>query len=584
MISNVEDFGNIINSVWPIISVVNSIIKIFQGASLSTNNKSISFNSTINKIVDWSINLVRNIIDWTQVENISNKQTGMLMTFLVLFGFSFPICSLKRSAPLFILFLLSSLIFVPLAFCIAMKKWILFGVFLTYYFIVWPFVWWISKRIKDEKILNLYMFLIYIPQTIVGFAYTCFYVLIFKNNHGIVQTLMPYLQYLPIAKIENFFSKEYQYCDIFASIESDSILNACVSWGISWCLFDSLLYWILGLCPIFYFVVTISILLYIITLVVLIRGIYFAKYAMQVLSYFAIFVYEKLLELLLMPAVDLICDEESSLSNITKSIIIILGIILPLVFISFISCAVYHQSRTYHPAMFYGFLATTISVDSICDGYKMKYCFWPIVDNLYQIIFSLLTVYTSPINPCIFAFIYFIIIWIFRPNILVTDNFIISGEPFALFIFNLIVYINEFNTVPLFAGILLIILAILPAVLCVIYYYKKQKGHEFERLIQDMQNEVDARKAKTKKPLQLIDVNNTWKIMKHSAIIEKSTFLFMKHFTLIEPVTIEEDDFPEPEFIQKIIDIRSNIFIDVLCSFSMTIGLFLFYVQIGENI
>ena len=318
MISNVEDFGNIINSVWPIISVVNSIIKIFQGASLSTNNKSISFNSTINKIVDWSINLVRNIIDWTQVENISNKQTGMLMTFLVLFGFSFPICSLKRSAPLLILFLLSSLIFVPLAFCIAMKKWILFGVFLTYYFIVWPFVWWISKRIKDEKILNLYMFLIYIPQTIVGFAYTCFYVLIFKNNHGIVQTLMPYLQYLPIAKIENFFSKEYQYCDIFASIESDSILNACVSWGISWCLFDSLLYWILGLCPIFYFVVTISILLYIITLVVLIRGIYFAKYAMQVLSYFAIFVYEKLLELLLMPAVDLICDEESSLSNITR--------------------------------------------------------------------------------------------------------------------------------------------------------------------------------------------------------------------------------------------------------------------------
>lgn len=77
----------------------------------------------------------------------------------------------------------------------------------------------------------------------------------------------------------------------------------------------------------------------------------------------------------------------------------------------------------------------------------MKYCFWPIVDNFYQVIFAILTIFTTPIVPCIFAFIYFVVIWIFRPNLLVTDN-IIAGEPFTLFIFNLIVFINKSKTVP----------------------------------------------------------------------------------------------------------------------------------------
>lgn len=583
IISNALDFGNIIKSVWPIISVAISIIKIFQGASLSTNNKSITFNSTINKIVDWSIKLIRDIIDWTQVENISSTQTGMLMTFLVLFGFTFPLCSLKRSAQFFILCLISSLIFAPLGIGIAMKKWIIFGVFLGYYVIIWPLIWWISKLIKDKKIWNICMIIFYIPQTIVGFAYVCFYILIFKPNHGIVQALMPYLRFLPIEKIEDFFSTDYQYFNLLYGIESDSTLNACISWGISWILFDTLLYWILGLCPVFYFVLALTIIIYIISLIVIIRGIYFVKYTMQFLSFFAIFVYEKLLELLLMPAVDLVCgDEESSLSHITQATIIILAIILPFAFITLISLATYHQSRTYHPAVFYGFLATTISVDGICDGFKMKFCFWPIVDNLYQIIFSVLTVYTTPIVPCIFAFIYFIIIWCFRPNLLVTDNIIISGEPFALFIFNLIVFINKSKTVPLWAGILLIILAILPAIICIIYYYAKQRGHEFEMLTRDMQYEVDVRRKNSTKPLDFIDVKNTWKIMRPCANREKSLFLFMKHFTLVEPVSIEEDDFPAPKFIQKIIDIRSSFFIDVLCSCSLTIGTFLFYMQIGE--
>ena len=78
-----------------------------------------------------------------------------------------------------------------------------------------------------------------------------------------------------------------------------------------------------------------------------------------------------------------------------------------------------------------------------------------------------------------------------------------------------------------------------------------------------MQYEVDTRKQKGNGTLELIDVANTWKIMKKTANNEQSTFLFMKHFTLVEPKSIDEDDFPAPKFIQKKIDNRSSFFIDV---------------------
>ncbi|KAK8884532.1 hypothetical protein M9Y10_043646 [Tritrichomonas musculus] len=118
-ISNAVDFSMLMKSLWPIIVIVLSIVKIFQGASISSQKKSISFNKNISKIVDWSIKLVRDIINWTQVENILATQTGMMMSFLVLFGFGFPLCSLKISGPMFIIFLLSSLIFLPIGIGIA---------------------------------------------------------------------------------------------------------------------------------------------------------------------------------------------------------------------------------------------------------------------------------------------------------------------------------------------------------------------------------------------------------------------------------------------------------------------------------
>ena len=72
--------------------------------------------------------------------------------------------------------------------------------------------------------------------------------------------------------------------------------------------------------------------------------------------------------------------------------------------------------------------------------------------------------------------------------------------------------------------------------------------------------------------------------MKPLALKEESTFLFMKHFTIIRPNNIKEEDFPAPAFVQKIVDTRSGVFIDVLCSAAFTVGAFLFYLQIGENV
>lgn len=229
------------------------------------------------------------------------------------------------------------------------------------------------------------------------------------------------------------------------------------------------------------------------------------------------------------------------------------------------------------------FLATTITVDNVCDGYKIRYCFWSMIDNFYQIAYDLLAVFCTPIIPSLFALVYFVIIWVTRPCVLDTDNIILSGEPFALFIFNLIIFIMKSKAVPFWAGIKLIVSAIMPALLCIIRYFARQRGNGFDKMIQDIQYEVEKRSKKHKKT-PIIKVKNTLKIMKETANQEKSTFLFMKHFTLVKPNEINEEDFPDPKLKQKIIDSRSFFFVDILIKFTLTIGTFLFYMQIGEKV
>lgn len=77
-------------------------------------------------------------------------------------------------------------------------------------------------------------------------------------------------------------------------------------------------------------------------------------------------------------------------------------------------------------------------------------------------------------------------------------------------------------------------------------------------MIQDIQYEVEKR-SKNHKKIPIINVKNIWEIMKDAANQEKSTFLFMKHFTLVKPK-------------------------DILIKFTSTIGTFLFYMLISEKI
>ena len=61
-------------------------------------------------------------------------------------------------------------------------------------------------------------------------------------------------------------------------------------------------------------------------------------------------------------------------------------------------------------------IATTISVDGVCEGLKMRFYFWPLVDNLYQIVYAVLAVCVTPIVAAAVAFVYFLTIWIVRPS------------------------------------------------------------------------------------------------------------------------------------------------------------------------
>jgi len=159
--------------------------------------------------------------------------------------------------------------------------------------------------------------------------------------------------------------------------------------------------------------------------------------------------------------------------------------VIPSIHIIFIAVVCQNTAISCHPSLFNAIKQCSINIFGICKDFKMQYVFWPICNFLYQIIFGFTADYLSSLFSAIFCTIYFIIIWIFQPDLQISET-IIQKEPFALSILNLILFIKRDN-IPNWIGYFFIGLAFLPVVVCVIYYLMKEKGHDFEAEIFDMQ-------------------------------------------------------------------------------------------------
>ena len=99
---------------------------------------------------------------------------------------------------------------------------------------------------------------------------------------------------------------------------------------------------------------------------------------------------------------------------------------------------------------------------------------------------------------------------------------------------------------------------------------------DYDMIVLPGENENEVRK--------LVNIRKQWRIFKIEANAEQSTFSFMQHYTLVNPSEYEEDEFPGPSFTQKIIDTRSAVYIDVLCSCAFTIGAIMLYLQLAEYV
>ena len=128
-------------------------------------------------------------------------------------------------------------------------------------------------------------------------------------------------------------------------------------------------------------------------------------------------------------------------------------------------------------------------------------------------------------------------------------------------------------------------LALLPIVICILYYFLKERGHDFEVEIHDMQYQCELRMKKkgiSYHELPFIDGLKCWD-QDFIVNVKLKLYIFMKHFTNVQPYQYK-DDFPQPAFKDKLIDPFNLIGIQLFTALSISLGLFSFYLQYLSSI
>lgn len=158
-----------------------------------------------------------------------------------------------------------------------------------------------------------------------------------------------------------------------------------------------------------------------------------------------------------------------------------------------------------------------------------------------------------------------------RPFILVSDNILTIGEPIIVCLLNiLLLATNRARKANIALGIIFLILAFVPAIVSLIWYVLKERGHEFDFLKKDMIHEYD--RVEQKEGLNVV-----------SGVSEIVGYDDYKHLYTIWPGEFTEADIPELDFKNRLIETYGkNDFIHINAA-ALMIGYLMMYLWIGAR-
>lgn len=585
---SVSGYVDIIHRLYEIFPLILSVIRIIQACSLTVASPEVSpFAQEIEKLYRWTGEIVQIILNGLKLEPLTNEQIALTMSIVFVALFSMVTFSLSKGFINFLLMLVGSIIYIPIGLCFGMMTttgYIIGGIFLFFELIYYPLMVFLYNRSRSKilipfvwisNIFGLFFFLQYIGLGIP----------LSQNSGANLKKYFPLADMLSETKLmKNLFFEKMKMYVIQSKIYIDwAIPNYIFAFTVPLIIVDLLVLMVLGLSTIYYFVTACLILIFIINLIIPLTKKFILRRLINFVSINIIYAYIVFGQLLLFPAVDLLTAGENNISNIAIVAVSVFSIILPFMSIVLTCVGMMVMRRWSHPAYQYGWMNAVNSISvKICDGYKIRHFYWPIVDYVYHIVYSISAAFGTPVSNIVLNVIYFVIVWIARPNLYYSDVFLVSGEPFILTIFNaLIITHGENQPMKWWMGAMIIGFAFMPAVATLVIWWFYENDKEMDRIHKDIRHEI---KRKQEKNISLDMIN--FEVAEQSSFYkiypnaEQARFKFLQHYCEIEPEEIEE--FISPGYFNKFFDITSLNVANYLNFFVLTIGTVLIYAIIAD--
>jgi hypothetical protein len=564
-----------------------SVLQIFQASSLTTDHAENPPEPRVERILDWSTKAVQKVSHALDVDVLTVTQSGLMMSVILLYLFIFPLFGLKRHATMLLAAVVASAIILPGGIVFGMRSWIGVGIWAGYLAVIFPATWYIGRAImrSGKKFLHWLMLPFYIPGTIVGCCLAIIRITILGPKRGIFGTIMPWLTVLNLDSWEHFWARDYYYFDRAGNPLEDSEGNAIASTALSFLLLDALCFYILRTSVLFYIATAVLVLLFIVVVIVVCRRGFVLKMALQAFSFLLTWIFLKLISLVIMPTFEMITGEDgSTIPTVSKVVCVFFAIAFPFIVTCVVCYLTMRTSASFHPVFFRIWLQCTTGLSLICDQFRLGALWWPICDYLYQLLYSICACFLTPHWGLVLSAIFTLLVFLLRPSLHLADDIVLGGEPFVMIIYNAVLLsIDEGNNVPMWAVILVVILAFVPSAAGLVVVLCERGKNDTK----DLMHDADHERQKRPQPVEFINEELTLAMFKEGIAEERRAFKFIRFFAEhdVEEVLLDhEDDIPEAGFANKILDTRSGAYIDVICGLGLTLGLFFLGLQFGQSI
>lgn len=464
--SGASETYNLFSIIYSFLPVVLSLIRLIQSCSITVSESNIHFVEEFLGLFDWSTRLL-NIIafDWIRIEELTNSQSLLILTFLCTFLLSLFSIGLSSGYKALLACLLNSIFFIPIGvgldYLPSNLGIGLFVGFIALYVIVTTYV-----MCKVKNTIPRYLLCYFLPKEI---------------NEAKIRTY----QDIQGNKHFGWFSDTYH-------LTRNVYLNTNLCLLIPIIIFILISYGVLKTNPLFYVIIVCCALVYVISLILqlfLKKRIYtFMQIIGTGMTYFSVIVGQ----IMLLPFMDMLTN--TGLETPPKTIIVfvvVFSVVVPFVNI-IISCAyVQRMKKTQNPLFIRVWLNSSFSpASSLCCDLKLRCCMWPVLDFAYHILYAISNAYVDPILNLALAALIILLTLVFQPYCMISENVLYLSEPVVILILNALIIHNSSKSIAitLSIGYIIIGIALIPVVFSILFYwlYEKQKDHEFELVIHEI--------------------------------------------------------------------------------------------------